>query len=104
MITGSPPTWLTWVPREYSETAIRAVTFSRRGRRIAADAESARERSLEEWYVATTGHSAAHRASSDRLGVAGSCRCSTSKAPSCSQRRVRAAAIGPKDIRATDPL
>ena len=49
MTTGSPPTWLTWVPREYSETAIRALIFSSDGRRIAADADSARDRSLEEW-------------------------------------------------------
>ncbi len=104
MITGSPPTWVTWVPRAYSDTAIRASIFSSDGRRTAAEADSARDRSLEVWKVATTGHSAAHSASSERLGVAGSCRCSTSKSPSRSHRRVRPAVTGPNDSRATEPL
>src|SRR3954447_15382116 len=51
---------------------MRAVIFSSDGRRIAAEADRARDRSVEVWYVATTGHSAAHSASSERLGVAGS--------------------------------
>jgi hypothetical protein len=49
MITGSPPTCLTCVSREYSDTAIRALIFSSEGRRIAAVAVRARERSCEEW-------------------------------------------------------
>src|SRR3954470_9102982 len=104
MISGSPPRWVTWNPRESSDTAIRALIFSKEGRRIAADAERARDRWLAEWYVTTTGHSAAHSASSERLGVAGWCTWSTSKWPSLSQRRTRAATTGPNDIRATAPL
>ena len=87
--TGSPPMWLTSMSRAYSETAIRAVIFSSDGRRIVADADIARERTLEVWNVATTGHSAAQSASSEMLGVAGSCRCSTSKLA------LRAASAGP---------
>ena len=56
------------------------------------------------WKVATTGPRADSTASSDRLGVIGSCTCSTSKSPAVSQRRTRAAEIGPKDSRATEPL
>ena len=96
--------WCTSISRAYSDTAIRAVIFSIDGRRIVAEADIARERTLEVWKVATTGHSAAHSASKEMLGVAGSCRCSTSKRPSLSQRRTRAATTGPKDTRATDPL
>ena len=80
------------------------MIFSIEGRRIAADADIARERTLEVWKVATTGQSADHSASSEMLGVAGSCRCSTSKAPSLSQRRTRAATTGPNETRATEPL
>ena len=39
--------------------------------------------------VATIGPSATQQASSDRLGAAGSCTCSTSKPPSLTQRRTR---------------
>src|SRR2546430_8250218 len=40
----------------------------------------------------------------DRLGVTGSCTCRTSNRPADSQRRTRAAEIGPKASRATEPL
>ena len=56
------------------------------------------------WKVATIGPRAIHSASMLRLGVTGSCRCSTSNWPSLSQRRTRAAVRGPKVIRATAPL
>ena len=56
------------------------------------------------WNVATIGPSAAHSASNDRLGLTGSWMWTTSKAPSPSQRLVRAAETGPKFTRATDPL
>jgi hypothetical protein len=59
---------------------------------------------LAVWKVATIGPVAAQQASSDSDGVAGSWRCSTSNAPSRSQRRTRAAESGPKFTRATDPL
>src|SRR3954469_15892759 len=98
---------------------MRAVIFSSDGRRIAAEADRARDRSVEVWYVATTGHSAAHSASSERLGVAGSCRGRTSKRPSRRQRRggegtpsppppargrPRAAPPGQNDPRPPEPL
>ncbi len=94
----------TRVLRAYSETAMRAVIFSSDGRRIAAEADIALERTLLVWKVATIGPSAMKRASSEMLGVAGSCRWSTSKRPSRSQRRTRPATTGPNDSRATDPL
>ena len=94
----------TRVSRAYSETAIRPLIFSSDGRRIEAEADIARDRICDVWKVATTGHSVAHSASSDRLGDAGSCRCTTSKAPSRSQRRTRAATTGPNETRATEPL
>src|SRR5437763_10157074 len=40
----------------------------------------------------------------DRLGVTGSCTCSTSNRPADSQRRTRDAEIGPNASRATEPL
>src|SRR5436305_4901538 len=40
----------------------------------------------------------------DRLGVIGSCTCSTSNRPADSQRRTRVAEIGPNASRATEPL
>src|SRR3954452_11895677 len=104
MISGSPPRWVTWNPRESSDTAIRALIFSREGRRIAADAERARDRWLAEWYVTTTGHSAAHRASSERLGGAGSWGWSAPTRPPLTQRRTRPATTVPNDIRPTAPL
>ncbi len=63
-----------------------------------------RERRLAVWNVATTGPSAAHSASSDTLGVEGSCRCRTSNRPRSIQRPTRAAVSGPKVRRATEPL
>ena len=56
------------------------------------------------WNVATIGPVAAQHASTDSDGVAGSWTCSTSNSPSRSQRRTRAAEIGPKFTRATEPL
>ena len=56
------------------------------------------------WKVATIGPSAAHRASTETLGVIGSCRWTRSKSPLSTQRVTRAAAIGPMLRRAVDPL
>jgi hypothetical protein len=80
------------------------LTRSRAVRSSGTEADIARERGLLVWKVATMGTSASQHASSDRLGAAGSCTCSRSKSPSRSQARTRAAARGPKDSRATDPL
>ena len=64
----------------------------------------ARDRRFEVWKVATIAPVAAQHASRDSDGVAGSWMCSTSKPPSRSHRRTRAADSGPKFTRATDPL
>ncbi len=65
----------------------------------------ARDRVIAVWKVATTGSSRADStASSDRLGVNGSCTWITSKSPDSTQRRTRAADTGPKESRATEPL
>ena len=64
----------------------------------------ARERGLEVWNVPTIGPRAAQQVSSASEGAAGSWMCSTSKSPSCTQRRARAAERKPKLSRATDPL
>src|SRR5680860_341286 len=104
MTTGSPPMCWTRVSRAYSETAMRPVIFSSDGRRTVADADIARDLTWEVWKVATIGPSAAHRASTAMLGVAGSWMCRTSHSPARSHRRTRAATTGPNDTRATDPL
>ena len=63
-----------------------------------------RERTVATWKVATSGPSWIMQASSDRLGGAGSWTCTTSKSPSRSQRRTRAADTRPNCTRATEPL
>ena len=60
--------------------------------------------SVAMWNVATSGPSWIMQVSSDRLGGAGSCTCTTSKSPSRSQRRTRAADTSPNCTRATEPL
>ncbi len=104
MVTASPPRCSTRVRRAYSLTAIRALIFSSAGWRMGYAAIIARERGLEVWKVATMGPCAAQHASRESEGVAGSWMCSTSKRPSCSQRRTRAADRKPKFSRATEPL
>ena len=59
---------------------------------------------VDVWNVATIGPSAACSASIDRLGAFGSCRCSTSKSPSASQRLTLRCVAGPNRSRATEPL
>ena len=59
---------------------------------------------VEVWKVATMGPSAIISASIDRLGAFGSCRCSTSKSPSVSQRLTMRWVAGPNRSRAIDPL
>ena len=63
-----------------------------------------RERAVAAWKVATSGPSWIMQVSSDRLGGAGSCTCTTSNSPSRSQRRTRAADTTPNCSRATEPL
>ena len=64
----------------------------------------ARERRFEVWKVATIGPSAAHRASTEMLGVTGSWMWTTSNSSRSSQRPTRAAVTGLKLSRATEPL
>src|SRR6266508_2502140 len=66
--------------------------------------DMARDRLIAVWKVATTGQPADSTASMDRLGFIGSCTWSTSNRPAVSQRRTRAAEIGPNASRATEPL
>ena len=87
-----------------SETAIRPAIFSSADARMGWATCSTRERAIAVCTVATIGASATQQASSDRLGAAGSCTCTTSKSPSLSQRRTRLADRKPNDSRATDPL
>lgn len=104
MTTASPPTCCTTVRRASSDTAIRAAIFSNIGTTTGEIACRARERSIAEWKVATTGPCAAHSARMLSEGLYGSCRCRTSKAPSSTHRRTRAPTTGPKASRATEPL
>lgn len=90
--------------RAYSLTAIRALIFSRAGCRIGYAAIIARDRGFEVWKVATIGPCAAQQDSSPSEGEAGSWMWITSKVPSWSQRRTRAADRKPKFSRATEPL
>ncbi len=90
--------------RAYSLTAIRALIFSSAGCRIGYAAIMARDRGFEVWKVATIGPCAAQQDSSPSEGEAGSWMWITSKVPSCSHRRTRAADRNPKFSRATDPL
>lgn len=83
---------------------MRPLIFSSDGRSRGYAADIARERSVAVWKVATIGPSKAHKASTEALGVIGSCRCRTSKSPSASHRFTRAAVTGPKVSRATEPL
>ena len=59
---------------------------------------------VDVWNVATIGPSAIIRASNDRLGALGSCRCRTSKSPAASQRLTIRWVAGPNRSRATEPL
>jgi hypothetical protein len=104
MSTASPPMCSTRVVRAASDTAIRPLIFSSAVCSAGAVAWISRERGIAVWKVATIGPSATQHASSERLGAAGSCTCSTSKLPSLTQRRTRAADRNPNASRATDPL
>ena len=90
--------------RASSETAIRPRIFSSDGRSRGWAACRARERSIAEWKVATTGSVEAHSAISDAEGLSGSWMCRTSNCPASSQRLTRVAVAGPKVTRATEPL
>ena len=90
--------------RASSETAIRPRIFSSDGRSSGCAACRARERSIAEWKVATTGSVEAHSAMRDAEGTSGSWMWTTSKSPASSQRVTRAEVTGPKLNRATEPL
>ncbi len=83
---------------------MRPLSFSSALRSNGSAIAIARERTHEAWKVATIGPLAAQQASTPRLGTSGSWMCSTSKPPSRTQRRTRAAEMNPNDILATDPL
>ena len=102
--TASPPRCSTSVRRAYSDTAIRALTFSRAVCSSGDAALITRDRSLEVWKVPTMGPSATQQAITLMLGAEGSCTCRTSKRPSRIQRRTRAVERGPNFSRATEPL
>ena len=90
--------------RASSETAIRPRIFSSDGRSSGWAACRARERSIAEWKVATTGSVEAHSAIRDADGFSGSWMCRTSNCPASSHRLTRAEVAGPKVTRATEPL
>ena len=62
------------------------------------------ERTVAVWNVATMGPSAIMQTSRDNDGGAGSCTWTTSKCPSRSHRRARAADSGPNWMLAIEPL
>jgi len=72
MTTASPPWYWMRVRRASSETAIMAEILSMRGAVMGERSSRARERSMAAWKVATTGPSAAWRASMPTEGVMGS--------------------------------
>jgi hypothetical protein len=80
------------------------VIFSSIGCRIPCAATIARDRVFAVWNVATTGASEVIAASIDRLGVNGSCTCTTSKSPTASQRPHPRGGQRPERERATEPL
>jgi hypothetical protein len=104
MTTASPPRCSTIIVRAASETAIRPVSFSRNGCRNVSPRASMRDRPDAEWKVATRGPSWIMQVNSERLGGAGSCTWTTSKSPSRSHRRTRAAETTPNWSRAIEPL
>ena len=83
---------------------MRPESFSRNGCRTVSNIDRNRDRVVAAWNVATSGPSWIMQVSSDRLGGAGSCTWTTSKSPSRSQRRTRAADTRPNCSRATEPL
>ena len=104
MITASPPRCSTCTRRAKSDTAIRPLIRSSQGRTTGPDAASHFDRVVAAWKVATIGPLAIMQTSSDTDGGAGSCTWTTSKCPSRSQRRTRAAETGPNCRLAIEPL
>ena len=94
----------TSVVRAASDTAIRPLIFSSPVRTTGYVTSRIRDRGIEVCTVATIGPEATQQASKDRLGISGSCTCSTSNPPSLSQRRTRFTDKKPNDSRATEPL
>ena len=104
MITASPPRCSTCTRRAKSDTAIRPVIRSSHGRTTGPQAASHFDRVVAAWNVATIGPLAIMQTSSDTDGGAGSCTWTTSKCPSRSHRRTRAAETGPNWTLAIEPL
>ena len=104
MMNASPPRWRCTVRRASSETAIRPRIFSSDGRSSGCAACRARERSIAEWKVATTGSVEAHSAIRDADGLSGSWMWSTSNCPPRASGRPGPRSTGPKLTRATEPL
>ncbi len=77
---------------------------SSQGRTTGPHAASHFERVVAAWKVATIGPSAIMQTSRPTDGGAGSCTWTTSKVPSRSQRRTRAADTGPNCRLAIEPL
>ena len=90
--------------RAAADTAMRPLSFSKNGCRTLSNIDRNRDRVSAMWNVATSGPSWIMQASSGRLAAAGSCTCTTSKSPSRSQRRTRAADRNPNCTWATEPL
>ena len=104
MITASPPRCSTCTRRAKSETAIRPLIRSSHGRTTGPQAARNFDRVVAAWKVATIGPLAIMQTSRDTDGGAGSCTWTTSKCPSRSQRRTRAADTGPNCTLAIEPL
>ena len=104
MITASPPRCSTCTRRAKSETAIRPLIRSIHGPATGPEAASHFDRVVAAWNVATIGPLAIMQTSRDTEGAAGSCTWTTSKCPSRSQRRTRAAETGPNCRLAIEPL
>ena len=83
---------------------MRPLIRSSQGRTTGPQAARSFERVVAAWKVATIGPLAIMQTSSDTDGGAGSCTCTTSKCPSRSQRRTRAADTGPNCQLAIEPL
>ena len=83
---------------------MRPLIRSSHGRITGPQAARNLDRTVAAWKVATIGPLAIMSTSSPMDGGAGSCTWTTSKWPSRSHRRTRAAEIGPNCTLAIDPL
>src|SRR3954463_5081891 len=104
MITASPPRCSTCTRRAKADTAQGPRIRSSHGRTTGPQAARNFDRVVAAWNVATIGPLAIMQTSNDTDGGAGSGTWTTSKCPSGSQRRTRAADTGPNCTLAIDPL